>query len=78
MYDNIHMTLYIYIPIDIDKYTHTHIYILLTRASGSPVSQRAKKQSFWMLCLQSGAEMSVRGFIAVPDPVEGNLGQPPE
>ena len=74
----IHTTLYTYIPIDIYKYTHTHIYILLTSASGSPVSQRSKKQSVWILCLGSVAEMSVRGFSAVPDPVEGNLGHPPK
>lgn len=74
----IHMTLYIYIPIYIHTYNYTHTHTHIMQASGSPVSERTKKQNFWRSCLGSVTEMRVRGFIVVPDPAEGNLGHPPE
>lgn len=67
-----------YICIPVVTYTHTHVYILVTWASGSPESQRAKKRSCWMWCLGSIREMRVCGFSVAPDAVEGNLGHPPE
>lgn len=60
--------MYICTPVFI--YTHTHTYTLVTWASCSPEGQRAKKQSFWLCCLESitGQDRSVCGGSAGPRP----------